>query len=518
MYSVVVVAAPIKSVAGTPIGILVLTIKLDTIINWSKEIAVGGEGFIYIVDANDHLVAHPSLTSESDIVDYSLVPAVRKLRNGEKGVEILSNPIDDARRVSAYQKVPKWAWGVVVVEPVGSAFAERNRQTLFLAMVWLFSIGIICLMIFKALRDHKALKYQHDREHLLLESIGDGVFAIDRFWNIVLWNKSAARLTGFSATEVLGRPFREVLKFINVATKKENIVFIEEAMLYGEIKSMANHTVVITKDGRELPIGDSCAPIFDDKGVVSGAIVIFRDMSFQEELEQKEKELVKLKDDFLFRTVHDLRAPSNIVRLALTDYFEADELARASDKFKKGVEFIKDANSRMSHLIEELLSIGRGENPDRVVKKDPIDLPALVNDLLIMSRPVFDKKKIVLNHLMPSETSKIIGDAEMLKEVFANLIDNAVKYNKVGGQLTISYELQGRFLLTYVQDTGLGIASDALNQIFAPYFRAYTGQDIQGTGLGLYIVKNLVEKMGGKVAVNSTIGQGTKFTVYLPVV
>ncbi len=514
-YNVVAVSVPIKDDEEV-IAILVVTIKLETIVGWSKDIDIGPNGFIYAVDSHNKLVVHPDLTTTGDIVDYSAIPAVHKMRQNKKGVEILFNHIDNQERVSAYDTVPYWNWGVVVVEPTASAFAERNRQIGLFILTWFFIILIVTFMVYRVMRDHYLMKHQHDREHLLLASIGDGVLAIDRSWNITLWNKAAELLTGFSAGDVVGRPFRDVLKFINVATRKENITFIEEAMLYGETRKMSNHTIIITKDGRELPVGDSCAPIFDGNGLVSGAIVVFRDMSTEQELAEKEKELVRVKDDFLFKTVHDLRAPSNIIRSALADYFEADEVSKVGGKLAQGVEFVKEANNRMAHLIEELLSIGRGENPDRIIKKEKIDIAALIGDLLQMSKPVMEAKKIILNHVVVDALPAVMTDVDNLKEVFGNLLDNAIKYNKDGGQLTISYETQGRFLLVYIQDTGVGIASDGLNKIFAPYFRAYTGQDIQGTGLGLYIVKKLIDRMGGKISVNSTLGQGTKFTVYLP--
>ena len=110
----------------------------------------------------------------------------------------------------------------------------------------------------------------------------------------------------------------------------------------------------------------------------------------------------------------------------------------------------------------------------------------------------------------------VLADRERTKEVFNNLIDNAIKYNKTGGSIAITHETDGDFLKTTLRDTGAGIQAENIPKLFTPYFRA-DGKGIVGTGLGLYIVKTLVEKMGGSISAESSPGQGAAFHIFLPI-
>lgn len=356
------------------------------------------------------------------------------------------------------------------------------------------------------------------KNETMLQSIGDGVVAIDRHWDIILWNAAAAHITGWSAGEAMGKPLREVIKFIRAEDHRESIEFIERVMLFGETTSMDQDTLLVGKDGGTVPVGDSAAPIYDPKtGKVSGAIIVFRDASSEKALKERERQLAKLKDDFLFRTVHDLRSPAANIRMALDVHAEEEVRYGASPRLKAGFDSIRDASARMSRLIEDLLQIARGEKSDVVLKKETIDLAKLVERVLTQSQPTASAAGVTVSQSVPDEMPHVIGDTDALKEIFDNLVNNAIKYNKKGGSVTVLYEAAGDFLKATVQDTGIGISSEDLKKLFTPYFRA-EGSAVQGTGLGLYIVKNLAEKMGGTVHVHSVVGQGSQFMVTVPIV
>lgn len=514
-YNLVPAAIPIKSVAGKVLGVLLLNIKLDTVAEWVRTIDVGPAGFVYIVDQKGHLIAHPTLSSGEDIVDFSSVPSVRNVLKGERGVEVIFNQIENEKRVTAYEPVPRYGWGVVVVQPTRTAFVERNREVRRMAAVMALVILAVGFFTGRLLRNRAVMRAQRDSERTLLESIGDGVFAIDRSFYITKWNRAAGILTGYGDKEALGKPMREIVKFISESDRKENIVFIEEAMLYGEVRVMEVHTLLMRKDGSEIAVGDSAAPVFDDAGRVVGAIIVFRDVSKEHELQEKEKELKKLKDEFLFRTVHDLRAPANAVRLVLENFKEEGGIEKYP-QLKEDYGLIQEANSRMRDLVENLLKVASGEKRELVPKKDVINLVGLVGAILKEAAPASAKKRVTIAYT-PETTPSVIGDEESLKEVFANLIDNGIKYNNDGGTLAVSHAVAGSFLKTAIQDTGKGISPEGLAKLFTPYFRGDVGKETPGTGLGLYIVKGLVEKMGGTVKVASQVGEGTTFTVSMPI-
>ena len=506
-YNLVPVAIPIKSESGKILGMALLSVKLDTVASWGKSIDVGPAGFVYIADQKGHLVAHPTLLPAEDIVDFSSVPSVQKALKGEKGVEIVFNPVENEERLTAYESVPQYGWAAIVVQPTRTAFVERNKAVGRMAIIWTLVIVAVGFFTYRILRDRVLMKSQRDRERILLESIGDGVIAIDRHFDIISWNKSATTLTGWKREEALGKPMREVVRFIRESDKKEDIVFIEEAMLYGEQKAMESNTLLIRKDGTEIPVGDSAAPLFGSSGKVAGAIIVFRDVS-------KEREARKAREEMVAQIVHDLRAPSTAIMLAAELYSDPEALAKDPEAMKKGVEIIKEANTRMLGLINSLLDSARSKAG--MTKGERMVLSDIIQSVLKEFAPAAARKSVKIEYVQPRDLPQVFAGPERLKEIFGNLIDNAIKYNKDAGTVTIAHQIEGGFVKTIVQDTGLGISAGNLTKLFTPYFRVDTQEQIQGTGLGLFTSKKFVEEAGGSITVDSKVGEGTMFTVSLP--
>ncbi len=150
-YNVIAAAAPIKVEDGSAVGIVVLQVKLDFLLEWTKNIEVGPNGFVVIVDKRGKIAAHPKFVSQGELVDYSKVPAVQKLLRGDRGVEILSNPIEREEQVVAYQPVPGYRWGAIVEQPVGAAFAARDgnlrRLLTAYALIGFFSCVLAYLIL-----------------------------------------------------------------------------------------------------------------------------------------------------------------------------------------------------------------------------------------------------------------------------------------------------------------------------------------------------------------------------------
>jgi len=512
-YNLVPVAIPIKSEAHKVLGIMLLNIKLDTIAEWSKSIDVGPAGFVYIVDHKGNLVAHPTLLPAEDIIDFSLVPSVQKVLRGERGVEVIFNEIENEERVTAYEPVPHYGWGAIVIQPTRTAFVERNKAVGRMAAIWAFVILAVGIFTFRLLRDRTVMKTQRDREKLLLESIGDGVFAIDRFFNIVSWNKSAETLTGWSREEALGKPMREVVKFVRESDKKENIVFIEEAMLYAEPKVMELSTLLIRKDGTEILVGDSAAPLLDEHGKVSGAIVIFRDKS-------QEVAAQKISEEILFRTIHDLRAPATAIKLAAEMSRDAEVFSHNPENLKESIDLIQEANTRMLALINDLLKSIREQQAIAPPISEAVDVAAIIQSIGREAQVLAERKKVQITYNIPSDLPKVLGRAREIQEIFSNLVDNAVKYNKEGGSVTISALRQDSLVVVEVTDTGFGIPKDKQDKIFQKFYRAPSSQapETEGTGLGLFLTRRLVEQMGGDIMFSSIEGQGTTIAVSLPIV
>lgn len=215
------VAIPVWSDAQKITGVVVMDIKLDVISGWINSIDINHSGYIYVVDQKGFLVAHPHLSLEDDITDYSSVLAVQKVLKEESGALVTDDSKEDEKQLTVYMPVSSFGWGVIVLQPAGSAFAERNRTVVNSIILWLLLVSSTGFFVYRILRSKTMLKIQSDREQRLIDSLGDGVVATDKKWNIILWNKSASEITGWPKNEVIGRPVHPILKLIRERDRKE---------------------------------------------------------------------------------------------------------------------------------------------------------------------------------------------------------------------------------------------------------------------------------------------------------
>lgn len=232
-------------------------------------------------------------------------------------------------------------------------------------------------------------------------------------------------------------------------------------------------------------------------------------------LRKKDEEILRTKDEFLFRTVHDLRSPSTAISWFL-EKCERAEYTKFFPKIKEDVKEIKELNSRVSHLIGELAAVVRGERQEIIFKKEKVDMGAAIRAVLKEIEPEIDAKKIKVEYVQMENLPSVVADNQELKEALANLLNNAVKYNTIEGKVFIGHAIEKGFLKTIIRNTGPGIKEESLGKIFTPFFRDHAVAGIVGTGLGLYLTKKLIEKMAGKIEVISEPGQWTTFTISLP--
>ncbi len=251
--------------------------------------------------------------------------------------------------------------------------------------------------------------------------------------------------------------------------------------------------------------------------ILVSAIVAVSGYFYISRLKQKDEEIIKLKDEFLVRTVHDLRSPLTSVKWALEKY-ESPEFNNCSpQEIREDALLVKSVVSRVLTLVSDLLTAAKGGRISSVVKKEFVSVKDVVEQILQDAKPLLVKNKIKIKFSSAKDLPLVIANREILKEVFGNLVDNAIKYNNQEGNINIESAVSKKFIKTTVSDTGIGIATGDIPKLFTPYFRARTGKEIEGTGLGLYVVKKLTENIGGKVEVSSILGKGTTFTVYLPI-
>lgn len=230
------------------------------------------------------------------------------------------------------------------------------------------------------------------------------------------------------------------------------------------------------------------------------------------------KQLEELKKEFVFIAAHELRTPVTAIKGYLSMVLEG-EAGPVSNEVQQLLKEVITANERLIQLVNDLLQVARAEAGRLSIEVRAIDVVAPIQEVLKELKPLADQKKIKL--LYESESPpQVMADDQRLKEVMVNLVGNAIKYTLGEGTVTISHERKDKELVTHVKDTGIGIPVDAQKKLFEKFYRVQDEKtrDITGTGLGLFIVKQIVEKMNGQIWVSSGAGQGSTFSFSLPLV
>ena len=340
----------------------------------------------------------------------------------------------------------------------------------------------------------------------MLESAGDGILAIDRSWNITLWNKAAGVITGWSEEEALGKPFRDIVKFMRENDKKENIAFIEETMLFGKPHFMEQRTFLARKDGTEIPVSDSAAPVFDEKGQVKGAIIVFRDAS-------KEQDAQRMRSDFAYAS-HQLRTPVNQALWTL----EIAQEAKSSEEMLDSLKIAYLAMQSVQKLADELILVSELDQITIVPKYGLNKLSVVLEDIvkeISVELKVYNIKLIMES--IPQDLS-FETDAKLLKRILSEILQNAIHYSSVKGEIRIAANKQkNNVLLIEISDLGMGIPESQQALIFTKFFRGNNASPkIPGAGLGLYLAREYAKLLGGKIWFKSEEGKGTTFYISLP--
>lgn len=505
-YNVVSVAVPIKSPDQKVLGILLLAVKLDTITDWINEINAGLGVTVHILDKKGQMVAHQHMNPEDALVDFSSVATTQKLLRGGRGVEVVFDPIENEENVTAYAPVQDYGFGIEIVQPTDIAFAERKSQLIEFIIFWTFIIFATTGFLYRILKDRVVLKAQRDHEMALLESIGDGVVAIDRNWNITLWNKAASDITGWSKEETLGKPLRAILKFIKEHNRTENILFIEDAMARGKITSMSDGTLLIRKDGREVPVGDSASPIFCEGEMLDGVIIVFRDIS-------SALERSHLRSDISYAT-HQLRTPVTEALWNLEIAIKEED----SNKRKEDLRIAYQAILSIKKLSEHLVFVSELDQGNIAVKLSEFSIVDVLTEAQSKIEDEAKLRDVTLSIAPVSPLMAINTDRKLLGRALFEIIENAVMYSKHTSVVKIETSLKEKEILIEIIDTGFGITEEEQPIIFTKFFRGSNrGSGNAGGGLGLYLAKAYITLLGGKIWFNSEEGKGTTFYISLPV-
>ncbi len=331
----------------------------------------------------------------------------------------------------------------------------------------------------------------------VLDAMGEGVFFSEAFF-IRYTNRALAEMTGYKIEELINQP-NAIFKSVK-ASPEDAARFTEEFVTAGQV--WRGELTIRRKDGTEFPAGLTVALVADANADIFGAVTVVRDIT-------QEKELAEQKSAFLANASHELRTPLTNFKTRL--YL----LRKQPERLNDHVAVLDRVTDRMTSLVEDLLDASRFDRGVIPLQHDVVLLQPLIEDVVLLQQPEAHRKNIRLTTHMPDDPVYIYGDANRIIQVVVNLVVNAINYTSDEGSVSVELLCQERNALIRVSDTGMGITPEHLPRIFEAFFRGSEGS-IQGTGLGLFISKEIVDLHGGSLVVESKVGEGTTFTVCLP--
>jgi PAS domain S-box-containing protein len=336
---------------------------------------------------------------------------------------------------------------------------------------------------------------EKERSLAILANVADGIVAVDREGNVVLWNAAAETITGVPAGEAVGRTPTQVLQRTLESDSEDG--------------SGEPGLVSISRGGEEVWLSLSEAVMRDPLGAVAGRIFAFRDISADRMIEH-------VKSDFVAAVSHELRTPLTSI-YGFAETLLRQDVLFGEDERQTFLGYIASESERLTGIVDQLLNVARLDVGDLHVEPQSIDVGSVVSEVVATV-----EESAVNGHSLevdlPPEPLAAEADRDKLRQVFSILVDNALKYSPAGGRVTVGARRGNGTVEVRVVDEGVGISPGEQERIFRKFYRAEsTVRDGGGgTGLGLFIAKELVTAMGGRIWVESSEGEGSKFAFELP--
>lgn len=422
---------------------------------------------------------------------------------------------------------------------LGRRIDERSTRFWWASRVAALSSGLALLVVVlstlgvnrnirQRARLERTLRESQERLQVTLNSIGDAVIATDARGAVVFMNPVAQRLTGWGERDAPGRALEEVFRIVNEYTRARLESPVVKVLREGVVVGLANHTALLARDGREILIDDSGAPIRDADGKIMGVVLVFRDISDRkrQELEREEwargeaarlvaERASRTKDEFLAILSHELRSPLQGILGWLT---VLRELRGDPAQQERALQAIERGVHQQAQLVNDILDISRIVAGKLQLEREPVKFAAVVDDCIDQTLPLARQKGLQLESDV-ADCGIVLGDRHRLRQSITNLLANAAKFTPSGGHIHVRCHREGDDIVVVVRDTGEGIAPDFLPRIFDRFSQgdARNRHSSAGLGLGLSIVRQIVDLHGGTVHAESEgIGRGATFMLRLP--
>ncbi len=506
------------------------TVKL--VENISKNTDININEYLILLDDNGDILYYP----DTSFIGINLYSEEFKQKYGEYGnlVELFEENIKKDSGESVYYKdgkklvavfntiniMPGRKWQIVLVDdgsnlralldPMFGAIEDQYRRVLlFFGLITLVITILIVANNYRLNRLVKERTVELEKYKMGVENASDHVVITDTEGNIIYANKGVEKITGFSQAEIIGKKagskelwggqmdsrFYEKL-WDTIKYKKQNFT--------GEIINKR-------KNGERYTAMASISPVLDEKGEVKYFIGLERDIT-------KEKEVDKMKTEFVSFASHQLRTPLSAMRW-FSEILLSGDVGKLTKEQKGVVENIQQSSLRMIELVGDLLDISRIESGRIIIDPKPTILSELIDGVIReVEQKAKHKKQIITTHY-GKNIPTVNLDQSLIRNVFLNLLTNAIKYTPNSGEIRIEINREADYLIAKVIDNGYGIPKDQQESVFNKFFRANNAIKIEteGSGLGLYLVKTIIDSSGGKIWFQSSEGKGTAFWIKLPI-
>ncbi len=346
-------------------------------------------------------------------------------------------------------------------------------------------------------------------EDIFLQSIGEGIIVTNKDGEVIKVNKAVKKILGFSELNLKGKKFWETVLEVddrnNLIPKEKNL--ISKALKNSKIVSGVSF--YLSAKRRKIPVFLTISPVII-KGKLTGTISAFRDISDEQAVD-------KAKTEFVSLTSHQLRTPLTTIKWYVQMLINGDAGETNTEQRDYLNEILIGADEMLS-LLNTFLNVSRIELGTFSVEPEEISVEEIAESVIRELAPDLLKKKIVLKKNFSSKLPSLKADRKLLRIILQNLITNAVKYTPESGEINLNLSIIKKNFVISVKDTGYGIPEGEQSQIFKKMFRASNAfvNNTEGSGLGLYLVKSILDSVNGKISFSSKQGWGTEFLVTLP--
>jgi PAS domain S-box-containing protein len=347
--------------------------------------------------------------------------------------------------------------------------------------------------------ERKRAEEEKNKTLAIIQNFADGLLVFDKEGKVSLINPQAENFFKIKGKEILGKSVLELFQFTNLRPIVEAVG--------KEIRGIFRKEVPIRED---LILEVTTVPIIREEEKI-GTLMILHDVT-------REKAIERMKSEFVSISAHQLRTPLSAIKWTLKMFLDGD-LGEITKEQREFLEKIYQSNERMINLINDLLNVTRIEEGRYLYKPVLADIVPICQSVIDSYKEEIEKKKLKFRFEKPKRLPKVRVDVEKISLAIQNLLENAIRYNREGGEIEITLEEKKGKIKFSIKDTGIGIPQNQQHRVFTKFFRAPNAMrmETEGSGLGLFITKNIIEAHGGEIWFESKEGKGTTFYFTLPV-